>query len=269
MKKIACFLNDIHLYNSVKNFCDSEDFEMYNFSKETFEYDHGIIVVLTDSYSEIKGLPLKGIPYCLVDCNCDDDLFHYSLNNDFSNIQLRALIDSVYQGGVLGSFTSSLCLNKIHKELIIKNDIFNVDRIVNSSTKELVYFFTISEVQKMRIGISEILTNAIEHGNLNISGDDKFNATEEGTYFDLVEERLSSSIYKDRIVTLTFDIFDNCFTIGVEDSGSGFSVDDVGEGNDPEDLLKLHGRGILITKMYFDEVIYNEKGNKVTLRKRF
>ena len=35
----------------------------------------------------------------------------------------------------------------------------------------------------------------------------------------------------------------------------------------PENLLAFSGRGIFLTKIYFDEVEYNETGNQVTLRK--
>jgi anti-sigma regulatory factor (Ser/Thr protein kinase) len=34
-------------------------------------------------------------------------------------------------------------------------------------------------------------------------------------------------------------------------------------------LLDLHGRGILITRAYFDSVSYNDKGNEVMLTKAF
>ncbi len=51
------------------------------------------------------------------------------------------------------------------------------------------------------------------------------------------------------------------------DEGAGFNVEELPDPTDPESLFKLHGRGILITRMYFDEVIYNGKGNHVTIKK--
>jgi anti-sigma regulatory factor (Ser/Thr protein kinase) len=35
-----------------------------------------------------------------------------------------------------------------------------------------------------------------------------------------------------------------------------------------ESLLRFNGRGILLTRIYYDEVRYNEKGNEVTLVRR-
>ena len=36
---------------------------------------------------------------------------------------------------------------------------------------------------------------------------------------------------------------------------------------EPENILAFNGRGIFLTKIYFDEVVYNDSGNVVTLRK--
>ncbi len=68
-------------------------------------------------------------------------------------------------------------------------------------TKDFVYFLDFQSLEKVRVGLSEMLTNAIEHGNLGITGDDKLNATESGTYYDLVNERLADDKYNSRLVT--------------------------------------------------------------------
>jgi anti-sigma regulatory factor (Ser/Thr protein kinase) len=267
MKKIACFIENLEIFESIKRFCEVEDFELYDISSSEFKYDHGIVIVISDKYVKIQDIDFKDIPICLIG-ERSNSISYYSLDSNFTEHQLRALIDTVYQGGILASFTSAVKLKKISKQIIIDNDIFNIDRIVNTFTKELVHFFTISEIQKIRIGISEILTNAIEHGNLSISGDEKFRATEAGTYMELIEERLNDPNYKDRKVLVEININKDILKINIEDSGDGFNISEVEPSNNPEDLLKLHGRGILITKMYFDEVLYNKKGNKVTLVKK-
>jgi anti-sigma regulatory factor (Ser/Thr protein kinase) len=267
MKKIACFIKNNFIFDSIKKFCEVESFEIYDLASRDFIYEHSIIIIMTDSYFEIKDIDFKDIPICLIGENVNS-ISYYFLDYNFNHHQLRKLIDIVYQGGVLASYTSSVQFKNIYKQLVIKNDIFNIDKIVNSFTKELVYFFTISEVQNIRIAISEMLTNAIEHGNLSITGYEKFEATEAGTYIELVEERLNDPRYSNNHTHVTLEINNYELIVTIKDDGQGFDVKTIDENIKSENLLKLHGRGILITKMYFDEVCYNDKGNEVTLKKK-
>jgi anti-sigma regulatory factor (Ser/Thr protein kinase) len=57
------------------------------------------------------------------------------------------------------------------------------------------------------------------------------------------------------------------FEITIRDEGGGFDWRKL-PAVAPENLLAFNGRGIFLTKIYFDEVSYNELGNEVTLRKR-
>ena len=155
-----------------------------------------------------------------------------------------------------------------HKEYTISNDFFNIDRLVYAMTAEFVLFFKFSELEKMRVGISEMLTNSIEHGNLEITAEEKFKATEEGTYYKLLNERLSNKELAERTTHINIDLRDNTLTVTITDQGNGFDTTKFPDPTDTEHLLKLHGRGIFITRMYFSEIKYNKKGNEVTLIKR-
>jgi anti-sigma regulatory factor (Ser/Thr protein kinase) len=268
MKKIASYVKNEFFLKKIETFCKQEDFELIYLNDKKFEYDHSIIVIITDDYDKLKKINFKDIPICIIEPDTKTGFRHYSLDKNFDLIQFRELVDSIYHGGVMSSFHSTVKLEKIYKKILIGNDIHNVDRIVNQITSELVYFFPVSEIQKIRIGVSEILTNAIEHGNLAITGDEKFQATENEEYENLLAERLKDKKYSDRKVVFEFTLDENELKIYIEDEGDGFNVEEPSKSDEIEDLLKLHGRGILITKMYFDEIIYNEKGNAVTLLKR-
>ncbi len=268
MKKIASYVKNSDFLNRLKTFCKQEEFELLILNDENFNYDHSIVVVITDDIDNLEYGNIKDIPLCIINPSTNTGFKHYSLDKNFDLVQFRELIDCIYHGGNMGSFHSSIKLEEIHKKLVIGNDIHNVDRIVNQITGELVYFFSVSEIQKIRIGISEILTNAIEHGNLAITGDEKFEATENEEYDKLLNERLKNEKYNNRKVIFEFYLNEKELKVYIEDEGEGFDADKPAPENDIDNLLKLHGRGILITKMYFDEIKYNKKGNAVTLLKR-
>jgi len=270
MKKVTCFINDSKLLEKIESFCEKERFTMDAInSVDSFEYDVASVLYITDDISKIAIEGLRDIPVCYVGQEKINSKSEYSLACDFDYIHLRCLIDAVTHSGCFEASAAAAIPVTLSKSFKIKNDIFNIEKIVFALTKDFVYFLDFQSLEKVRVGLSEMLTNAIEHGNLGITGEDKLDATENGTYYELVNARLVDPIYKSRVVTFTYKIDDEGIIMEIEDEGIGFNVDELPDPTDPDSLLKLHGRGILITRMYFDAVSYNDKGNKVTISKRF
>ena len=54
----------------------------------------------------------------------------------------------------------------------------------------------------------------------------------------------------------------------MRDEGPGFDPRELPDPTDPENLLKLSGRGILLMCTFMDDVSFNDKGNEVTMVKR-
>jgi len=270
MKKITCFINDSNLLEKVADFCQLERFQMENLtSTDSFEYDVATVLYITDRQDKTVIDGLKDIPVCLISDDVKKSPEYILLPSCFQYIHLRQLIDAVVHNGCFEASVASVTPLELSKCFKVNNDIFNVERIVYALTKEFVYFLNFQSLEKVRVGLAEMLTNAIEHGNLAITGEEKFEATDSGTYYDLVNERLHNEKYMSRHATFSYVVNEEQMTLVLEDEGCGFDVNSLPDPTDPEGLLKLHGRGILITRMYFDEVKYNEKGNKVTLTKRF
>ncbi len=268
MKKIACFINDNSFLARLTDFCSAERFTLINFRDEKCELDVSVIVFITDCFDTVKGFR-EDVPLCFIGKRGDLPEGVFAVDESFDSVQLRYLVDAVCHNGNLENSISSVRPFSIEKTFSISNDIFNVERIVYILTKEFIYFLDFNSLEKIRIGLAEMITNAIEHGNLSISGDQKLEATENGTYYGLIEERLKDDKYKDKKVTFSFCINQEFVRISIEDQGDGFKVDDIPDPTMQEGLFKLHGRGILITRMYFDDVSYNDVGNRVELVKRF
>jgi anti-sigma regulatory factor (Ser/Thr protein kinase) len=270
MKKITCFVSDSNLLETIQSFCEKERFSVEALeSLEDFEYDAASVIYITDNAKNVCLDKLKDMPVCCVGDEKIDCRDVFVLAPDFKHIHLRCLVDAVTHSGCFEAAAVAAVPQKIKKSFKISNDIFNIEKVVFALTKDFVYFLDFNSLEKIRVGLSEMLTNAIEHGNLGITGDDKLHATENGTYYDLVNERLSDNFYTDRRVSFEYEISDEGIYMQIEDEGEGFDVNNLPDPTDPESLLKLHGRGILITRMYFEELKYNDKGNQVTLSKRF
>jgi response regulator of citrate/malate metabolism len=120
----------------------------------------------------------------------------------------------------------------------------------------------------IRLSLYEMLVNAMEHGNLEINYEMKKNLLEEVVdYQRYLQERANEEPFRDRKVhvSYTYDAKSIAFTI--TDEGKGFDVSKVPNPHASENLERLNGRGIFISRVNITQVTYNEKGNSVTLYK--
>lgn len=114
------------------------------------------------------------------------------------------------------------------------------------------------------LGLSELLVNAIEHGNLNITYQEKSALLESGDWDQEIERRLTDKDNIDKYVEVIFQRYDDKITLSVTDHGSGFNWKEHLTA-DTDNITKKHGRGIAIAiAMGFSNLKYNDKGNAVT-----
>ncbi|MEE8423053.1 MAG: response regulator, partial [Thermodesulfobacteriota bacterium] len=101
-------------------------------------------------------------------------------------------------------------------------------------------------------GVSELLINAVEHGNLGITYDEKSVLIENGELNAEVEQRLNMPEYSRKVVTLDFERKENEIRFLIKDEGDGFNWS-LYLKFDPERAFDTHGRGIALAKeMSFD-----------------
>jgi len=113
------------------------------------------------------------------------------------------------------------------------------------------------------MGLQELLVNAIEHGNLEISGDEKQALILEGRWQEEVDRRLADPHYAGRVVVVTFNRRRESVSVCIADEGRGFDYHAMAESD--ADASTYHGRGILIAReVSFSDVRYQGRGNSVT-----
>lgn len=118
------------------------------------------------------------------------------------------------------------------------------------------------------LALVEALTNAIEHGNLEITQQEKVDATTEGRFDDLKRSRMADPALGNRKVFLRFEVSDVAVCFVVRDEGKGFNYHELPDPTRPENIFNASGRGILLIRCYMDEVSWNGPGNEITLLKR-
>ncbi len=148
----------------------------------------------------------------------------------------------------------------------LDSNIDAVTSVIGRIEKWLKKYYTQDKVARMILGISEILFNGIEHGNLEISYSEKTDFLDKALYFAELEKRSKLKKYRDRKVRVTYLCKNGVVKIVVKDDGNGFDWRKLPETQD--NLYESHGRGVSIARYCFDEVNYNDKGNEVTLLKK-
>src|SRR3954464_1970177 len=113
------------------------------------------------------------------------------------------------------------------------------------------------------IGLTELLVNAVEHGNLGITYDDKSALLANGTWAEEIARRLELPENRAKRVDVEFCRGDNELRFTIRDRGNGFEWTrylDI----DPRRAFDRHGRGILMARhVSFSSIEYRGTGSEV------
>ncbi|QEP42631.1 response regulator [Ectothiorhodospiraceae bacterium BW-2] len=183
-------------------------------------------------------------------------------------------------------FQPELLLSIVSAALQQQREMVQMQRSVEQAEKPFAYlrqgvfhFRTIEEAkmlaqffakacphpQKSIIGLQELLINAVEHGNLAISYQEKTHFVLESTLTDEIERRLGLPEYAERQVEVEIERSEERVQFTIRDQGEGFDWEKYLE-FDPSRLFDPHGRGIAMSKqMSFDTLEYRGNGNTVVV----
>lgn len=121
-----------------------------------------------------------------------------------------------------------------------------------------------AEPDEAVVGLFELMVNAVEHGNLAITYDEKTQLIDEGRFVAEVQQRLSDAAYSHKFVTLSLQVRPDEVEITIRDMGPGFDFEPYLTFS-LERMLHNHGRGIMMANQSgFKTLEYSEGGRQVT-----
>lgn len=119
------------------------------------------------------------------------------------------------------------------------------------------------------LGLSELLINAVEHGNLGISYAEKTRLKREDRWEDEVATRLNLPEYRSRKATASFTRDEQQISFTITDQGAGFDWQKYLD-FDPQRAFDPNGRGIaMASKLTFASLEYQGCGNRVVATVKF
>ena len=164
-----------------------------------------------------------------------------------------------------------------HRYLDLKKELDSKNAVFSLMDNGQFYFRTLDEARNLSsllaqacpspevavTGLVELMVNAVEHGNLDISYDEKGDLNGRGAWEEEVSRRLQLPENQDRRVEVDFRRASGHIHITITDQGDGFDWHPYLEIS-AERGADNHGRGIALARMIsFESLEYRGKGNQV------
>ncbi len=158
-------------------------------------------------------------------------------------------------------------VSRLETQFVLENDATLVAPLVAHLEKTLTQMNLCEPSGLILIGVAlhEAITNAIFHGNLELSSSLKEES--EKTYYDLANQRRTEEPFAPRRVTVEADLSRTQATFVIRDQGPGFDPSLLADPTDPMNLAKVSGRGLLLIHTFMDRVSHNPSGNEITMVK--
>ena len=119
---------------------------------------------------------------------------------------------------------------------------------------------------RVAMALMEALSNAMIHGNLEISSSLRRDRPQE--YHELARTRRTQEPYAARRVHLTALQSPEEIVYVIRDEGPGFDPSLLPDPTLLENMTRVSGRGVLLIRTFMDRVDYNDTGNQITMAKR-
>jgi anti-sigma regulatory factor (Ser/Thr protein kinase) len=161
------------------------------------------------------------------------------------------------------------CVSETSTAYVLDNDVELVGPLVQHLGAGYRRMFDADETRQFRLSIAlhEAVTNAMLHGNLELSSTLRLDR-EGGAFLRLAEERRGRVPWSERRVRIVARLTPTEASYSVRDDGPGFDTALLPDPSDPANVESVGGRGLFLIRLFMDEVRHNARGNEITMVKR-
>ncbi|MDM8542823.1 response regulator [Desulfococcaceae bacterium HSG7] len=256
-------VHGLELYNKFKPDLIFADIQMPNMSGLEFlstirQTDNDVIIIINTAFGS-EEYALKA--------------FHLNANNYISKpIHFSEVLhhlkkyEAIIQERTLNREIEAMFIKRSYK-LQVPNKIEQIPRVVDHLLTITGDAICQEEQLGVRLGLVELIVNAVEHGNMGITYDEKNKAINHNRLDDLYQERLDDPEIAARRVKINFELSARGCEWMITDEGDGFDWKAIPDPTKGEKLRTLIGRGIFLSRFYFDELEFIGTGNIIRIFK--
>ncbi len=179
----------------------------------------------------------------------------------------EALLLSIVRAALKDSIGRRELRDQVHKQQrtlgLMEKGIFRFRTL--EETNNLCYFIAncFPEPENMVYGLNELMINAIEHGNLGITYNEKTLLSLSGQWHSEIERRQALPEYRDKYAVIEYTANEQELVVSIRDQGEGFDWENYMELS-PKRATDPNGRGIAIARMKsFPILEYKGNGSEV------
>ena len=190
---------------------------------------------------------------------------YYYLTKPFTRDFLHSVVKTAIKDrGFNKALLASLKVTQASVKLL-KNAHFEFRSLEDVRAVSSLIACSCDEADKIAMGLTELMINAIEHGNLKIGYEEKSNLRKNVNWELEVAKRLELPEFKDTFASVDVRNTPDNVIFTITDQGSGFEWEKFMD-FDTSRVMDNHGRGIaMANKLYFSKLHYEGKGNIVVV----
>ncbi|HHL71338.1 MAG TPA: response regulator [Bacteroidetes bacterium] len=295
MQKVLVVDDDVQIVKmltSILSKCGIESYKADNATSalQLLQDENDIDLILSDIYmgeDETSGMEMlrvcrqvyPQIPFILMTGYAEDEIFISALREGAFDFIIKPfdqdkvldvierankLIKGSTENQDLSTFVTEFCLH-----LSIKAQDFSPSGMQNLVKDVLRNYIGCNQNDEtnLLLAVEEAGMNALDHGCLELDSRWKEECIDEATYctrFDKVKkERLATPEYGGRHIDFDLKYRKPELHIVFHDEGNGFDTSHIRDAATGE----VHGMGLMIINNLVDKILFNEKGNEITLIK--
>ena len=191
----------------------------------------------------------------------DAGVFYY-LTKPIAEEVLRSVVSSAVKESKQKKVLRSELSSHRSSFKLMNRAVFYVQTIIEAENISCFVANCFPDPETVLPGIAELIVNAIEHGNLAISYEDKTALLLSGGWREEVDKRAQLPENIEKKAEVDFVKNGNKYVIKISDQGNGFFWQKYMNA-DPSRALESHGRGIARANIIFSKLEYNKEGNQV------
>jgi CheY-like chemotaxis protein len=157
------------------------------------------------------------------------------------------------------------CLTYSDSGFVLANSPSLIPPLVRHLVEYTALMKLCDETGLIRLGMAldQALMNALYHGNLEISSapGDRSGAG----WTELAKSRSEQAPYRDRRIHVTVNLSHTEAVFVIRDEGPGFDSSQLPDPKDPANLESPTGRGLVLIRMFMNDVKHNAQGNEITI----
>lgn len=191
---------------------------------------------------------------------------YYYLTKPYVRKMLLSILEAAINDYIRYKKLQNEVIDNVSSMSMLQSGHFRLQTLEEARVLACMLANTCPKPRAIVTGLSELIINAIEHGNLGISYEEKSQLLGDGNWRTEVEHRLRLAHNRQKFVEVKLDRDKSEIRITIIDQGNGFNPEAYMT-IDPKRATHSHGRGVALAKLIsFNSIEYVGCGNQVVAR---